>query len=658
MAEAPLPPPGFTVDIPPPPPDFKIDKPPSQPPLTELTGGIVTRGSFEAVGGTGGMIIGAGLGGGAGLPSGPGAIATGIAGGIAGGGLGSAAGSSTFDIINNLMIMFGDFEGDPQSTLQITENAVRSAVGDAEFAMAFASLGPLGNVLRGGRPIIGRILGIGNEQAAALAARAARFNISVSIVDASKRAFVQGAPRVVGVIPLVGVKLRKAAALKGAQIAEAGERIINEIAPLGLLSDLGVDISKAAGKDFKGARAKIGDAWNLFRELAAKASNKEIVPTATVRQFADEAVEGIEAAKIITLEQKQLGGKLSFNDKLDEFVHDLRALPENVSVEQMRGISQDIVKFADEATKSGSASDLRLLGDLKRNVEAAIQNINTSLLPDGEAKVITDALDLANRTTATELVRFETATAKKLGTFDRRIFKPGPFKAGSKEADELARTFTSLNSPGSVRALRNVVGDDIVNRLARQRVEDAFELSFTSPARDSIQRVFDPSALERNLGLARKRGAGLNRETLEELLKTTDVSIRQIEDFIAVSKEVFKVEVGSASSFVARKLVLSAGAAGVTTGAVAALGLAQGLSVSALSFLFIGRMGARFLASPKQLRVFSRLLGDSLPEQQKRILLGRLIKVGFFDAPITIDIPERRPTIEGGTAVPAQITGP
>lgn len=590
---------------------------------------FIPREVFTGVGGGIGAAVGAGGGavGGSVVP-GPGTVAGGAAGAVAGGALGAAAGGQIFDTIEDVLEFVGVLEGPRKVTGLLPESAegaaeelksrMRVVAGDAVEDAVFSA--GVGAGLTAGRIALAKILGVGNQTAKRAAQLARSKGIGVGISDVSTAALARGAPKILGRLPFIGTPFRSAAARRAGEAAAAGERILSDFGPHVSLARVGVNAKAAAAREFKAFRTMAGARYTRFRELAAAADVKDIVPSESIIKRAQEIAD--PAGKIILKNQKVLKGEAG-QQTLFEFIENLKNLPENISVEQFRTLSRQLDGFADAAERAGRGSDFAvIINPIRESMELALNKLDVSRLPEGQGREILDALVDANTFYRTGIVRFQTATAKKFGRVDRRIFGPGPQRAGSIEADEVVPKLLNVNSPQAIRNFRSVVGETTFKRARAAFLNDIFERSTTTVGG---QRIVDPSAIEAALGLTGKN-AQARRAVLEELSKGSPVRGDDVLDFLEAAKIAFRSEAPDVSTFLARRAAIGgdvvAGLAG--GGLVAGAG---GLGFKAVGLILLTRLGSRALASPRVLKALQATFDETLSAQMRRANVVRLAKM-------------------------------
>lgn len=592
-------------------------------PLPRELNDLIPKGTFT---GAGGMI-----GGMAGLAGGPAALGTSIAGGA----LGAAGASALFDNVDNFLKSQGFFDKAARGptaqkdVVDISKRAVAEGTIDTAFGMGGAVIGPIFNILRGGKPVIARILGVANEEAAKVAQEGLRQGIGIGVQDVSKRKFVSGIGKVAGVFPFIGTPFRQAAERAGPEIEQAFARDVARLAPTGMMGDLGVDTAALAKGQFKAVRGTADLLYGRFRALAASADVHDIVPTNAIKNATEETLETF-SKKVTATEAGATGPKLT--GPMNRFMTKVQSLPDRISVEQAQGLSEELSDIMSTAQRVGNNRTISAGTSLKKaGLELDLQNLDITRLPEGQGETIVKALEEANSFLSKNLPKFETATAKKFLRSDKAAFQGGVFKSGSQEADRLGQVLLTNPTPLEVQNIRKVIGQDALNKLTAKKLEIGFEEA-------SRSGLFDADVFARELGLTGGRRQ-LQGEALNEMLKNSPLGIEDITDFVDTARLASQRNAQEASSFLARRLVLGGSIGGAMTGGFLAGGSTIGIPTAALVSLGARAVNKR-LTDPKFLLKATQALNDTLPQKVKRAALLRIMSVSGFDAGLRNDLME------------------
>lgn len=583
---------------------------PNVPALTRATGGFVTRPLMEAAGATIGSVP-AFL---AGTPTGPGAIATGLAGAT----LGAGAGSSAFDILNTLVRKFQgediplvgreaeSVEAFAEETSKAFEKPLKAA--KEEFLFTGGALG-LGPVFRAFKPLAGKALGLGGK--AALADSAAAQNIPLGPIQATDSKAVKGVARVLGVFPFVGKPFKEGAKASGEAVTRRFGDILNELAPNATLNELGVDLTQAAGKRFKKFRRVTEALYGRFDDAAARVSNPAFVPTDDIVSVSKELTETASEGAI----KLRSGGPLKrpITDPTATFVEQLADLPETLTVKQVRQLQRDLQEAMSKASADGF--DISRLVKVKVGLESALNNPRIDLLSEAEASEVVSSLRRANGFYAETIKTFQTQTAGKFGRIDKRIFRAGPNQAGSVNADESFKAVFNAKSPGGLQDLRKLVGRATFQKSSRKFLEGAYAGALNTSNAKAIE--FNADKFSDAIGLSSAEG----RASLKAMLEGTGVTTKNIEKFLDVARAAGSFAVPDTSIFLQRRLTL--GGVSALTGA-GTLGIAASSSpLTAVVAVLMTKKAGKILMSPENLKAMTRVLDDTVPQQQRRALLLR-----------------------------------
>lgn len=528
---------------------------------------------------------------------------------IGGAALGSAAGDYAYDLAQTLM-------GKPVGTPK--EQAVRAAGGAIDEATLNAGLGVAGQVLRSAKPAIGKIAGALTPEAKTLKAKADVLGVPLGAIDVTESPATKGYAKVIGVFPFVGTPIKREAARKQQLLASRADDILNNIAPNATLNDMGVEIVNRAEKGFSRFKKEASKRYDRFYSLADNASVKDIVPTSSIKQAAQELsdVAGRDAITLQTGENlKGLEG-----DPLQDFINQLPELPDKITAPQARKLQKDLNAAARKASADGW--DVSRLSGIKRALEKDFYSPDVAALPADEAKKIISAAKSANEFYAKGMQRFNTATANKFGSFDRRMFEAGAKEAGTLNPDEAFKRVFNAKSPQGLDDLRSLVGDDTFRMASRKYLETAFDNALetrkTMTGRPGAS-WFNGEKFARNIGINTPEGDA----SLQVMLEGSGVSLRKFKDFIEVAQAASGVVPADVSSFVARRATL--GGAAALTGAFTAGQKMTDSKIKAIGLGLLGRNMSKILASPKSLDDMTKALSPNVKRTARDAALLRLL---------------------------------
>ncbi len=536
--------------------------------------------------------------------------------------LGAAAGQAVYQSYDELLDLI---EGTPDKDALLKTFLDPLKAGKDELLWSGGIMGA-GPFIRGvGR----RILGLG-EEAGAAAARGEKAGIPVGAIDVTDSKLAKGAATVLGVFPYVGAPFRtlKATQREGAMLAK--DRILNSMAPNVSLGQAGIDLEQAAKKTYDSFSDIAAANYERFYQMAGNASVKEIFPTTALRQTAWKMLSELGEARppLIPKIDPKSGIKVErrlerpVDDPVANYAVQLLELPEYLTARQIRQVKFDIEDLFRKAGKEGFST--KRLTDLSQAQESALQSIRADRLPEGEGRAMVKALEDANVFYKDMAELFSGPTAQKFERVDPNIFKPGASKPGGLNADELAQTVFNSKSALAIADLRRIAGDENFQQLSRKWMEDAFNKGTLSREIGGQKvAVLDPGKIADALGLGEKQTRA-SREALSEMLKGSNVALKDVEDFVQVLKDVGGITIPEASKFVARRAVLGGMRSVIGTFTLGTAGTASPVATIA-GALFL-RNTAKVLTDPEALKAMTGIIGPKTPADEKRVLLVRLLR--------------------------------
>ncbi|MGI9411542.1 MAG: hypothetical protein ACR2OV_15795 [Hyphomicrobiaceae bacterium] len=598
------------------PPGILVESTPERGPETieELTGGFVGRSLFEMIGGSGGML----LAGGTTAPSGPGALVAGAAGGALGAGAGSAAFDNTTDFLRALGVLAtpSDATTGFERAGEIALRAGQAGVEDATFAAGGQVIGA--GISAVGKPLIGRLLGLRSNEAQEIIRVAQQQGIDVGATTAATGLGGRAAraiSNVMGVFPFMG-PVREG--IRG-QLRDVSQRtavLLDNFGPNATLqSQLGINMIEAA----QGARQEFvrvaGDMYDQVRLLSNSIGNPKIIPTADIQSIAEELAASQRAGTLFTRDGAPIARPT--DDKLGDFIEQLSNVEDAISLPQYRQLSDDLAETV--STLRAQGFDVGRVAQIRQRMEEALSAMDLRV---PGAMEIADALTDANRFYSDGIVRFQNPTAQRFGRVDRNIFGAGREVPGSINPDEAADIVTNLRSADSVRDLRALVGQDVMNQAARGWLDDAFQ----SAIREGDEFI-SPDLLRRNLGLTGPNR--IRREALEEFLGADTLN-----NVIKVSQTLDNIlQMPNVNRFIARRTILG-GVRSLLTGTVlfgggAAAGGIFGKTgvVPTVAATYLARRAGAIMNDPFQMEALTRVITDTdMTNLQRRALFGRLLE--------------------------------
>lgn len=566
--------------------------------------------------------------------------AAGPAGTLVGGALGTGAGVLGFRNLEDLADQIGLIARPKTPTLG---ERASEATKEVAIDLAFAGASEFFRPVLGARALISKLFKLDTDEAARLIAKGQDLDIPIGAADVGgdlPRTIVQ----TTSVFPITGTPARTALAAKEAAVVEKVGRVIDDLSPSATLHSAGVDLTESAVKRFGKFKKVAARLYSNFNTLAKDAG--EIIPTEAVKEQAQSLSQAMDEERIF----KDLGentGKKGEEVARDllidtrEYLASFGDLPENITVQQYRGLVRKVQGLMDQARIAGL--DFSEAAQMKGALEIDLNNIRTDLSPNGDQ--IKNALDTANNFYATTARRFETATGKRFGRFNRNIFGPGPFKAGSLNADEIASMAVNLKSPQAIADLEAVVGKNALREAGGAHFRNALEQSI-SPVRigGADVNVLDPDKFLSTLGISGKSSASAG---IDELLKRTGFDPQDLKDVLELASK-FE-QTSEPGKFLKRRVIL--GGAGAATalagfgGALAGAGGATGAGLGTVAVgTFLARHMSKIVADPEKLKLLKTALDTAKDQAAIRAAWARLGNA------LRIELEEERKTRSLGRA--------
>lgn len=469
---------------------------------------------------------------------------------------------------------------------------------------------------------VSKLYGVSDEISGYLSDASLRQGINLGITDVGNQ-IARGAKTVLGVFPFVASPFSNATKIQQKQAGKVLLEKLDDVAPHTIATELGVDMTKAAKNSYNEFRSITGALYKGADKVANNLSVKEVVKTSYLKK--EIASFNKTREKLFTIGEKPIIGPS--NTELDEYISGIEQLPDNITVRQLRTIQEDIGKFFDQAKTKGF--DIKKLYKLKKSTDQAMMDLDLTAINAEEAKEVVRAYKLANSTFFEGIKAFETSTAKKFGRVNKNIFKPGGWKSGTLNEDEIVKAVFNSGSPQAIRDLRSLVGVENVSRAARKHVQDIFSTSMKVDEK-SGNTIFNATDLKNKLGLT-----GVYEDelaALNEMLKGTKQTASDLKEFLDVAEQIGPIVVPA--TMVKRRFVLGGISAAIRTFTLGTLGGAgtaavpHSLLVTIPAIYFLRRAG-KFLTDPNALRDMTMILKDTTPDKQRRQLAVRMLRLSL-----------------------------
>ena len=521
--------------------------------LTQLVDSLYDRGTFEAVGGALGTvppIIGGQMGPQIATPEELITVPAGYA-------LGSTAGGEIYDAIE---VLRGKKQ--PENLRTGLGTMASDLTNQAKWAYAFGAIPGVGNLVK--RAAVGA-----KDKAKELYRAGEDIGLPLGIGEVSSQPLTQAFTKVIGIFPFVGGPFKKKAALTQKHIEKVGDDILNTLGINGTLSQLGIDVVKAAGKSYKEFRDVSRGLYTNFTNLAGQLKNGNIIPTTNVKS----AIKNIFDAT----PSFRLGGGLrekikSTEDVVTPFLKKINSIKGNIDPVQYKELQKQINNLMKRSQKEGW--DISQLIKVKKALEKDFINLaspkNMSYSDIILFKKIQEAHKTANDFFSQGMKLFSTTSAKDIAKVNPNIFNAGFNKQGTLNADELVPKILNLNSKQALIDLKKLIGPEKFKESSKAWLANAFQKSIRANP-DKVVLKYDASRLANELGITGPNK--LKTDTVKQLFKETGISYHKIKSFIKLAKHYDGMYIPSVSSFVARRVTLGGvGSLSVVGGTAAKLG--------------------------------------------------------------------------------------
>lgn len=514
-----------------------------------------------------------------------GALAGGPVGAVAGAGGGAATGSLATDFLGDLL---SPDMPSPTAKQRLTDAAITGTI-DAGLTAAAPVVGKtlsplLRKTIQGGQKVSDKIktslpssekgvglaekgLGI-TEEAVKKAKILGEEGIELSLGQASSNPLMQGAFNLTSRMPLVGNPGRRQLEKVFSQVNEALDKRISptaKVKPLtesersDLIKEVGLENfnlwKKSYTKIYKQAD-DINKAKGEFFDLTPLANTANRVTSPS--KFTDAPKEIVDLLDELKLNK---GNKIKFAD--------VKALDTKLT---------DLSKKYDPA-KSQLPNNYAF-----RTSNALLDTMKKQLRnPNDEAGRLYSSADKMFKEF---MQRVENKTGKEFQkALGRGALRPGIGRPPTARVEDLyKRTFGQNKSPEAVRELRALIGDENVNRLAANYLDDVFK-KYIKPDGGEFNKLFDELGLD--------SPGSLKYEATEELLKTyKNTNVEDLSKFLGALKQ-FPEVLPDVNTFIMRSGALRAASNIGPSAVIGATGAGAGLPGIGMLYLV-----NKFLASP------------------------------------------------------------
>tara|TARA_R110000764_G_scaffold170692_1_gene257695 strand:+ start:648 stop:2744 length:2097 start_codon:yes stop_codon:yes gene_type:complete len=605
-----------------------------------------SRDTSLAAGGMAGFASGARLGamGGGAVAGIPGAIVGGIGGGV----LGAAGAGQAYDILESFI------KGENLGLDDTAKQAFKDIKRESMFSLGAASIPGL-------KPMVTRLLSkrgkgeLVSKEVKQLYDAGKRIGVNVLPLDTSGK-LGKAYTKVVGVFPIVGSPIRRAAETRGRQISTVKNEVLNDLAPNASLSELGVDMFNAAKNTNQEFRNVASSLYNVFYKQSAKI-NKPFIPSEGIRKESQKAIDDFLKNRPVSVTTKIVKGKstpliksvdksslkglrnkqfklqvkkpigANINKAYEQYIKGLSNLEDFITPAQVKQIKKDLAEFSKgisgkdgggvfKLSQIAKSTELSLRDFSKYNLAAFGTNPNVSRK---SLENLVNELKNADKFYANGIKVFQRSTAQQFTKADKNIFIKGFDKPGSIESDELFKYVIKAGSPSAIKDLRYLIGSENFAKVSRKVIDNAFTKA--SVRGDNLKGlVFNPDVLEEQLGLIGRNQSDI----LENITKGTKLNKQKLKDLILVSKYHAQMEIPDVSSFIQRRAMLG-GVKAVAGGALMGAGVVASPIVSPI-LIYMTKKSSKFFASPKNVGLAIEALDITAPRSIRYIAGDKLLR--------------------------------
>ena len=454
-------------------------------------------------------------------------VMAGGAGIVTGSALGRAGGTATYDFINDLVRAAGGIE-QPSEKADPGMQALAEMRNSAMFTTMAAGLGP---AFAAARPVVGKILGLGQD-GSAMSKLADKYGIPIGISIAATGqnlgSAVKGFGKVVGVFPLIGtimkerqlrslIKAQQAVGKQAELIGDPAEFYraqykvmnkdqkatfmkdlkangfnsldeaieaeirINGFAPIQHLTDVGMFMHKAAEDRYK-RFSYINDLLYKSFEKTSEKISKPFIATQNTKNIGKLLQDRINQYKTTLEDGTQYSPAL--NEVEDFIVNVLGKAPEYITPMQLRGFQRQLNNLygkmkADTGMNNFAGSDV--LAEARKALTTDLNNFagwrqglsETEMIAAESAK---KALLRANSVFSKMSPLYKSPEAKKFKLIDENMFSAGPELPGWNYSDELFNiVMKNKMTPQAAVDLKELVGEAAYDSVVRTWIDKGFK---------------------------------------------------------------------------------------------------------------------------------------------------------------------------------------
>jgi hypothetical protein len=465
------------------------------------------------------------------------------AGVVTGSALGRAGGTAVYDFIND-MIRATQGIDNPSDATDPGMQALVEMRNSAMFTTMAAGLGP---AFTAARPVVGKILGLGQD-ASPMSALAEKYGIPIGISIAATGQNLGSAAKtfgkVVGVFPLIGtlmkerqlrslIKTKQAIGKQAEMIGDPTEFYraqyklmskrekanfmkdlrangfnsldeaieaeirLNGFAPIQHMTDVGMFMHKAAEDRYRRFSYVNDLLYKSFENISGKIS-KPFIATQNTKNVGKLLQDRINQYKT-TLDDGFTQYSPALNEVEDFIVNTLGRLPQYITPLQLRGFQRTLNNLygkmkADTGMVNFAGSDV--LAEARKALTTDLNNFagwRQGLSPEEmiAAESAKKALLRANSVFAKMSPLYKSPEAKKFKLIDENMFSAGPELPGWNYSDELFNiVMKNKMTPQAAVDLKELIGEAAYDSVVRTWLDQGFKNALrTNSAIDIVEQI-------------------------------------------------------------------------------------------------------------------------------------------------------------------------
>ena len=455
------------------------------------------------------------------------------------------------------------------------------------------------------------------------------------------------------------------------------DTILQSIAPTSKFTEQGISIFNAGTRKYKAMKKTVSDLWEIAYNSHAMLSDPNVLNT-TMKGGLQEVLESFTKGGILRefnsakLVDEQ-GILKSFDDIVEsgflkdmnleriagdkpirDFFNMMRNMQKtiadqggDVSYQQLRGWNNNLQSFFNDIVGKGKLMNnefTRVLTALKKSLDLSVlpEAVNIMKIGDTDlAKLISQSHRDANTFTKNFHKLFESPAANTFNVFVKNIFGAG-LDTTKKDVDMMLKSILKIDSPTTLRQLKEIVGPKVFKEIAQKFVDDAFRASMGTfdvgllnlidvggaalgkKISKSKTMNFDPGTLASKLGFDARKPT----EHGLLLLKEAGLDPALIKNIIDMGVFESGIKIGDPSTYLMRsaqikgmqpflKGLFRSGAGTAIAGGAGMAGLGAGAALQGLFAMMIGRYGLTKIFGNPQLAKAANTIFD--PARQSKI---------------------------------------